>query len=305
MSKFDVLILGSSSALPAFDRHPASQLINIHENHLLIDCGEGTQSRLVQYGQKLHKLQHIFISHLHGDHYFGLPGILTSLNLLGRQEPIDVYCPPGLDSLILDIVKLGQGEMRYTIHWHILSHRGMKCILNQSGFEVHAFTLKHRIPTYGFLIAEKSRLRNMKVEKLPDLDHHSDLIRTLKSGENALDASGKTYLVDDYTYPPPAPRKYAYVSDTLFLPEIIPYIRGVDLLYHESTYMEDHREKASENFHSTAHQAAEMATTAQVKKLILGHFSSRYKTLDALLAEACTIFPNTALALEGEHFNIS
>jgi len=304
MSKFEVLILGSSSALPAYGRHPASQLLNIHENHLLIDCGEGAQSRLVYYGQKLHRIRHIFISHLHGDHYFGLPGILTSLNLLGRKDPLDIYCPPGLQDLILEMVRLGQGEMRYTIQWHILNHSGKKRILDTSGFEVFAFPLKHRITTYGFLFAEKIRLRNMKVEMLPALESNPELIRLLKTGLDVKDPSGNLYRAADYTYEPPQPRKYAYISDTLYSPDIIPYLQGVDLLYHESTYMTNHSEKAAENFHSTAFQAAQIAIHAKAKKLIIGHFSSRYKTLEELLKEAVAIFPDSSLALEGENFII-
>lgn len=304
MSKFDVLILGSSSALPAYGRHPASQLVNIHENQILIDCGEGAQSRLVQYGQKLHRIRYIFISHLHGDHYFGLPGLLTSLNLLGRKDQLDIFCPLGLQELILEIVRLGQGEMRYTIQWHPLSHSGNKSILDTPGFEVFAFSLKHRIATFGFLITEKIRLRNMKIEMLPALEPYPDLIRLLKRGIDVTDPFGKVYRAEEYTYEPPLPRKYAYVSDTLYSMEIIPYIYGVDLLYHESTYMSVHAEKATENFHSTALQAAQVANLAGVKKLILGHFSSRYKTLDELLNEAIASFPNSSLALEGENFSI-
>lgn len=304
MSKFEVLILGSSSALPAFGRHPASQLVNIHENHLLIDCGEGAQSRLVQYGQKLHRIQHIFISHLHGDHYFGLPGLLTSFNLLGRKEPLSLYCPPGLEELIGDIVRLGQGEMRYTISWHTLNHSGIRRILDTPGFEVDAFSLKHRIPTYGFLIAEKTRLRNMKVDMLADLEPYPELIRAIKRGENVTSPGGRVFLASEYSHAPDTPRKYAYVSDTLYAEEIIPYLRDINLLYHESTYMEDLVAKASENFHSTACQAARIADKAGVKKLILGHFSSRYKALDHLLTEAIAIFPNSSLALEGENFNV-
>jgi len=304
MSKFEVLILGSSSALPAFGRHPAAQLINIHENFLLIDCGEDTQSRLVQYGQKLHKIQHIFISHLHGDHYFGLPGVLTSINLLGRKDPLDIYCPPGLEELIGDIIHLGKGEMRYPIHWHSLTHSGKKKILDTTGFEVYAFPLQHRIPTYGFLISEKAGLRNMKPEMMAGLDLSPEIIRSLKKSENAKDSSGKLYLVDEYTETPRQPRRYAYVSDTLFVPGIIPYLREVDLLYHESTYTEELLDKASENFHSTAQQAARIASQAEVKNLIIGHFSSRYKSLDGLLKEAINVFPRTSLASEGERFNV-
>lgn len=304
MSKFEVLILGSSSALPAFGRHPASQLINILENYLLIDCGEGTQSRLVQYGQKLHKIQHIFISHLHGDHYFGLPGLLTSFNLLGRKEPLSLYCPPGLEDLICDIVRLGQGEMRYSITWHTLNHTGNKRILDTPGFEVYAFSLKHRIPTFGFLMAEKTRLRNMKTDMLADLKPYPELIRSIKKGENVTSPSGQVFLAVDYSHEPHTPRQYAYVSDTLYSEDIIPFLRGIDLLYHESTYMEDLVEKASENFHSTARQAAQIAGKAGVKKLLLGHFSSRYKALDQLLKEAVSIFPNSSLALEGENFSV-
>lgn len=304
MARFDVLILGSSSALPAYGRHPTAQLVNIHENICLIDCGEGTQDRLAEYGCKAQRIQSIFISHLHGDHYFGLPGLLTSLNLLGRTEPLKVFSPEGLDHLIEEIMRLGQGLLQYEIHWHPLTKNGKQKILEDQVFEVFSFPLAHRIPTFGFLFCEKPAMRKLKPEMLAGQPIPYEILRKLKNGIDVPDDSGRIYLSREYTEDPPSPRKYAYCSDTQPLPGLASTIQGVDLLYHESTYMEEHLDKASQNHHSTASQAAGLAVSGGVKKLIIGHFSSRYKVLDGLLDEARAVFQNTELALEGKRFEV-
>ncbi len=304
MARFEVLILGSSSALPAYGRHPTAQLVNIHENFFLVDCGEGTQNRLVEYGCKAHRIQAIFISHLHGDHYFGLPGLLTSMNLLGRTDPLTVFSPEGLDHLIEEIIRLGQGQLQYEIHWHPLSKKGKQKIFENRTFEVFSFPLAHRIPTFGFMFCEKPGMRKIKPEMLAGQPIPYDTIQKLKSGTDVPDESGRVFLSREYTEDPPLPRKYAYCSDTLPLPGLASIIQGVDLLYHESTYMEEHLEKAGLNHHSTASQAAGLAVSGRVKKLIIGHFSSRYKLLDGLLDEAKAVFPNTELALEGKKFEV-
>lgn len=304
MARFEVLILGSSSALPAYGRHPSAQLVNLHENLFLIDCGEGTQSRLAEFGCKMHRIRAVFISHLHGDHYFGLPGLLTSLNLLGRTGPLDVFSPEGLEPLMDEILRLGQGELQYKIQWHTLVAGGKKKIFEDRVMEVFSFPLAHRIPTFGFMFCEKPGMRKLRPEKIAGRAISYETLKKLKAGIDVVEESGPTYLFSEFTEDPPSPRKYAYCSDTLPLHGLVSIIREADLLYHESTYMEEHLEKAGLNYHSTASQAGAMAASAKVKKLIVGHFSSRYKLLDELLAEARAVFPNSELALEGKKFEV-
>ncbi len=304
MSRFEVLILGNSSALPAYGRHPTAQLVNIHENYILIDCGEGTQERLALYHAKLHKIEHILISHLHGDHYFGLPGLITTMNLLGRKHPLYIYAPPGLDTLINDIIKLGQGVLNFEIHWTYIQGDARIMLLEDADKSIYAFPLKHRIPTYGFVIREKQGQRTFRgIQDQHELLSH-EIIRRLKAGEDVQLEDGRIFKSEDYTDDPVSPRIYAYCSDTVYTPDILPPITSCDLLYHEATYTEEYKSKAKDNFHSTAREAATIALQAKVKKLLIGHFSSRYKELDGLLMEAKGVFEETALAVEGEWYKV-
>lgn len=304
MSRFEVLILGSSSALPAYNRHPSAQIINIHEQLLLIDCGEGTQDRLIKHRVKSHKIKHIFISHLHGDHYFGLPGLITSLNLTGRKDPLYIYAPPGLEKLILEIVRLADGRLEFEIIWRSLVGEESMILLDDGVKKVTAFPVKHRIATYGFVIEEARGTRAFIADKFDELPSFQ-VINKLKQGLDVLTEEGVLFKYEDYTLPPRPPRKYSYCSDTAYEPGLVEYIEGSDTLYHEATYAEIHSEKAKENFHSTAIQAANIAAQSKAKKLIIGHFSSRYKSLDILLAEARSVFGKTELAVEGRWYSVS
>ncbi|MFZ1714526.1 MAG: ribonuclease Z [Saprospiraceae bacterium] len=303
MSRFDVLILGNSSALPAYNRHPSAQLINIHEQLLLIDCGEGTQDRLIKHRVKSHKINHIFISHLHGDHYFGLPGLITSLNLTGRKDPLHIYSPPGLDKLIIDIIGLADGHLNFEIFWKNLTGDESMILLDDGVKKIMAFPLKHRIATYGFVIKEAPGKRAFDADKFIELPSYK-VINKLKQGLDVLTDDGELFKYEDYTLPPRPSRKYSYCSDTAYEPGLVAYIEGSDTLYHEATYAEIHLEKAKENFHSTAIQAANIALKSKAKKLIIGHFSSRYKSLDMLLEEARSVFAETVLAVEGHWYPV-
>lgn len=299
MSRFEVLVLGNSSAIPAYGRHPSSQLINVHEHFVLLDCGEGTQERLVQFHAKPHRIEHIFISHLHGDHYFGLPGLLTTMNLTGRKDKLSIYSPPGLEKLMQSIMDLAMSALNFEVAWYELTGNSVMELLDDAVKKVIAFPLAHRIPTYGFLIKEKQGKRVFNATKVAgDLPSY-EIIRKLKDGLDVILEDGTIMKSSDYTSDPLPVKSYAYCSDTIFHPGICDYFQQADLLYHEATYTELHKSKAIENHHSTAAEAAAIAEKANVKKLVIGHFSSRYKDLNVLLAEAKARFANVILAEEG------
>lgn len=304
MSRFEVLILGNSSALPAYGRHPSGQVVNIHEEYLLIDCGEGTQDRLIQYHIKPHKLEYIFISHLHGDHYFGLPGLITSMNLSGRKHPLRIYSPEGLSELMDLVVHLADSKLNFDIEWNILKGDKSILLVDDGIKQIKAFPLSHRIPTYGFVIRERPGQRIFRSDLFDDELPSYEVIKQLKAGHDIKTTDGKTFLVSEYTFEPDPPRSYAYCSDTVYDPSIVTYIQQCNLLYHEATYAEIHNEKAKENFHSTASDAAEIALKSAASRLLIGHFSSRYKLLDHILEEARLIFDKTEIAVEGNWFKI-
>lgn len=304
MARFEVLILGNSSALPAYGRHPTAQLLNIHEQYLLIDCGEGTQERIAQYQAKSHKIDHILISHLHGDHYFGLPGLITSMNLTGRKHALQIYAPPGLDRLISDILSLGGASLNFEIRWTYLQGHNRILLFDDPVKSAFAFPITHRISTYGFNISEKSGQRVFNAEQWAGLLPHHDVIRRLKAGEDVVQPDGSILKSETYTELPQPARSYCYCSDTIYEPAILNHIQSCDLLYHEATYTDQYQDKAKANFHSTAREAGRIASKAKVKKLLIGHFSSRYKILDDLLNEAQEEFEATQLAEEGQWYKI-
>ncbi len=304
MSRFEILVLGNSSALPAYGRHPSAQLINIHEQFLLIDCGEGTQERIAQYHAKAHKIDHIFISHLHGDHYFGLPGLITSLNLTGRKNSLHIYSPPGLKGFIEYIMQLANASLNFEICWHeLVGDQSILC-LEDNVKKVIALPVNHRISTYGFIIEEQPGKRVFMADRFGAHLPPFESIKKLKNGEDVLLDNGIFLKSNDYTLPPVPPKKYSYCSDTLYEPDLIPFISNSDLLYHEATYAEMHAEKAKQNFHSTAREAAQIALLSKVKRLMIGHYSSRYKHPEILLKEAKTTFENCILADEGNWYQV-
>ncbi len=296
---FTLKILGSNSATPAFGRHPTSQLLTVGQEFFLIDCGEGAQMQLLAYKQKAVRIRHIFISHLHGDHYFGLAGLLSSLHLNGRTEDLRLYGPPGLSEILITQFKYSDTRLQYRLHFRELA-QVREPILETDQLTVETIPLNHRIQCTGFLFREKTGKRRINKQTLPpNLSHHQ--LRRLKEGKDLYDAAENLiHTNEQLTLPPRAPRSYAYCSDTGYFENMVEQISGVDLLYHESTFLDDQRERATETFHSTAKQAAAIAKLASVGKLILGHYSSRYRDLSPFLEEAKTVFENTVLSIEGE-----
>lgn len=302
--KFELTILGSSSATPIFNRNPTSQILNINEKIFLIDCGEGTQSQLLRYGIKSQRIDHIFISHLHGDHYLGLPGLLSSLHLNGRVKTMHIYAPAELQEIIEIQFKHSQTVLRYPIQYHHIRNTSSEIIYEDNEVIIETIILSHRIPCTGFKFSEKQRLPKIIRSKVEELGIPVEYIPLIKKGHPYTNKDGKIYHVSELTTPADAPRSYAYCSDTICNWEYIENIKNVDLLYHEATFMHDMLERALETFHTTALQAAEVALKAKAKKLLVGHFSARYRDLLPLLEEARSVFVNTELAIEGEIFSL-
>ena len=296
---FKLTILGSSGALPAFGRFPTSHYLNIQNRHVLIDCGEGTQMQLVRYQIPLHKIDHIFISHLHGDHYLGLMGLLFSMHLQKRSNDLHLHSQKGLDEIILLQLKYSKSVLNFKIIFHSFDATQEYLIHEDDRLTVHTIPLIHKISCAGFLFREKPKPKKVNKEKLQEgmlLQH----IARLKTGEDVYDDKGTLlYLNSDYTIPPAPPLAYAFCSDTAWNEKMIEQLHQVDLLYHEATFMEEEKAKAIATKHSTAREAASMALQCKAKKLLIGHFSARYRELDGLLAEARSVFINTDLAIEG------
>ncbi|HEY1023780.1 MAG TPA: ribonuclease Z [Sphingobacteriaceae bacterium] len=302
--KFEVTILGSSSATPIYNRNPTSQLLNYNEKLFLIDCGEGTQQQMLRYGIKAPKIDHIFISHLHGDHYLGLVGLLSSLHLNGRTKAMKIYAPPELKEIIEVQFRHSQTTLRYPLVFHPTHTAKPEIIFEDSELTVETIMLSHRIACTGFKFSEKRRLPKIIREKVERYNIPVDYIPLIKRGHSYTDKSGRVFSPQELTVPPDEPRSYAYCSDTICSWDYLPSIENVGLLYHEATFLHDMLERATETFHTTALQAGQIAAKANAKDLLIGHFSARYKELEPLEAEAASLFPNTRLAREGETFEV-
>ncbi len=301
---FEVTILGSSSATPIYQRHPTAQVLNIHEKLFLVDCGEGTLIQLNRYHIRFHRINHIFISHLHGDHYLGLMGLMSTMHLQGRSEDLHLYTQPELKEMV-DIQLLhSQTQLRYNIVYHFLDSKHDAKIYEDDDLEVHTIVLSHRIPCTGFLFKEKAKHRKLIREQLIHFNIPVNAYNELKNGKDYISENGNVIPNIELTTDPHAPRSYAFCSDTIYDESLVSRIKNVDLLYHESTFLSDKIDRAKETFHSTAAQAATIAQMAEVKRLIIGHFSARYKNLYPLLEEAKAVFENTTLAIEGDQFVI-
>jgi ribonuclease Z len=275
-------------------RNHTAQVVRFGQEFLLLDCGEGTQLQLRKYKAKASKISNIFISHLHGDHYLGLIGLLSR-----RTEPLQIFGPRGLDEILTTHFRWSNTRLSYSLHFTETSTFGKVLLLEYPLFRVSSFPLHHRIPTTGFLIEEKEGPRSLIKEKLQESSLPLAAIQSLREGKDYRASDGNSYRVIDYCHPHPSLRSYAFCSDTAFNPELSAYITGVDLMYHEATFMEADQQRATETYHSTAKQAAQIAALSGAKKLLLGHFSTRYPDLSDLLAEAQTIFPNSCLSEEG------
>lgn len=300
---FELMVLGTGAALPARGRYPSAQLLNVGGTLHMIDCGEGTQERLREAGINFQRIAHIFISHLHGDHYLGLMGLLSSMHLMGRTAAIDVYGPAPLKAII-DIQLQASGTfLRFPWRFHAVPHRTGDVLLDDPKATVTTLALKHRIPCTGYLFREKQGPHRLRPEMVGRIPHY--LRNAVKAGEDLVLPDGSRMPNAELTWPPLPPRSYAYCSDTAYEPALVPALQGVDLLYHEATFTEAMRARAKETLHSTAAQAARIAVDAGVGHLLLGHFSSRFKDVDLLLKEARDIFPRTSAASEGDVYKIS
>lgn len=298
---FKLTILGSGSAVPTLYRAVTSQYLNFNERKILIDCGEGTQMQLRKYRIKFQRIQFILISHLHGDHFQGLFGLLSSMNLTGRSSKLTIFCPPGLEEYYKIHKKVTRLQLRYEVEFIELVGEDKQLIFEDKMLRIFSFPLKHRIPTYGFLFQEKDK--ELRIDKRA-VDHYGLTVDEIQKAKQGLDIDREKMTIPNssVTIVPEAARQYAYCSDTAFNPKIVPWIEGVDILYHEATFAEKDAARAKSTMHSTAHEAAYVAGKAKAKQLLLGHFSARYKSTELLLKEAKTFFPDTVCVEDGESY---
>ncbi|HTN47340.1 MAG TPA: ribonuclease Z [Flavipsychrobacter sp.] len=299
-----VTILGNNSALPAFGRHPTAQAVDIGGDVLLLDCGEGTQIQMQQYHVKWRKITHIFISHLHGDHYFGLPGLINSMSLLGRTAPLHLYAPKELANILDLILHVADTKLSYPFHFHPIEDGEATLLADTRNFRVNVFPVEHRIACYGFLITQKTRGRKLLPEKCREYEVPAYFFERLKAGEDYERKDGILVKNEWVTESGPKAKKYAYCADTVYTDSFIEHIAGADLLYHESTYLHDNLEKAAARFHATALQAAELALKANAGRLLLGHYSSKYRDINEFEKEAATIFHNVVASVEGATYEV-
>lgn len=301
---FAVRVLGSSSAMPAHGRHHPAQWVQHDGFYFLIDCGEGTQYQLLRYKLNPHKIQAILLSHLHADHVAGVGGLLTTLHMQGHQKPLYLWGPPGLRSFLEGQLLGMLPLLRYPIYVREVFPRNEKVLLWETArLRIYAFPLRHGVPTIGYLFQEWNQPRRPDMEKLSAWNIDSTQLTLLKQRGEILH-NGHLIRWDEVSLPPPLPRSYAYCSDTMYAPEVVDFVSGVSMLYHESTFLSVHAERAQQTLHSTAQQAAYIAQKAGARQLIIGHFSARYKNLQPLLAEARSIFPETYLAEEGQTYPV-
>ena len=295
-------ILGCHSATPRWDASPTAQVLEVQGRLFLIDCAEGTQVQLRKFKVKFARIKHIFISHLHGDHFFGLVGLISTFRLLGREAELHIYGPKGIKEAITLQLKLGKSWTNYPLYFHELESKEPELIYEDDKVTVTTIPLKHRVYTNGFLFLEKPGERGLNVEKARDLNVDMSYFRKIKQGADALTKDGATIPNAEITFDPPTPKSYAYCSDTSYFPDIVPQIENATALYHESTFLDNEHNLAEKTEHSTAKEAAVIAKKANVGILILGHYSGRYRHLDAFKTEAQQIFEAVELAEDGKVF---
>jgi len=297
-------ILGSSSALPASGRYPSAHVLTAHERLFLIDCGEGTQMQLRKTRIRFAKINHIFISHLHGDHVFGLYGLLSTFSLMGRENPIHLYAPENYQSILISHLNDFDIRLSYEVDFIPLSGKDPMKILDDKYITVTSFPLQHRIPSYGFLFREKISERNIIKECIDRYNIPHVRIPAIKKGEDFITTDGAVIRNEDITLPPSEPLSYAYCSDTKYFKRLASFVKGVNLLYHEATFDKSKEELAAITGHSTTLDAAKTALDAGAGTLLIGHFSARYKEVLPLVEEARTIFPETYPAIDGKSFEV-
>ncbi|MBP7556571.1 MAG: ribonuclease Z [Chitinophagaceae bacterium] len=297
-----VTILGNNSAVPAFDRHPTSQLVTLDGQHFLVDCGEGTQIQMMRYKIRRGRISHIFISHLHGDHYFGLIGLLNSFSLLSHSQELHVFGPAQLQDIIEMQLKVADTHLCFPLHFHALN--GAATLVDNEKVEIRCFPTQHRIECYGFIFREKKKPRRLILDAVRENNIPLHFYERLKQGEDFVTSAGEVIRNEWLTTAGTPGRSYAFCADTRYNEEMIPYIRGADMIYHEATYLDNLSDRAHVRFHSTSKQAAAIAKKAGVGRLLLGHFSSKYDTLEEFEQEAREVFPASELALEGVSYRV-
>jgi ribonuclease Z len=290
-------ILGNNSALPAFDRHPTAQVLTLEDQLFLIDCGEGTQMQLAKYKIRRSRINHIFISHLHGDHYFGLIGLITSMGLLGRTQDLHLFGPEPLKNIIDLQLKVADTALPYQLIFHPL--RGDEVIMQEEKIKVTCFKVSHRIDCWGFRFDQVKAPRRINPDNTRKYEIPAAFYERLKWGEDYTTKTGEVIKNEWVTEAAPKARSYAYSADTVYNEAIVEKVHNVEVLYHETTYLKDLEDRAALRFHCTTTQAATIALKANARQLLIGHFSSKYETLDLFEKEAREVFPNTLLAIEG------
>lgn len=299
----NITILGANSAIPVGSRNPSSQVVEFNQHLYLVDCGEGTQNQLRRNKVKMQRIKAIFISHLHGDHYFGIFGLLGSMSLLGRTQPLTIVCTKGLQQIIELQMKLSYVSYDFDIVYVNINHKEGHHVYSDDIIEVTTIPLKHRIPTSGFLFKEKPAQRKLKKFAIEEYKIPISFRNSIKNGADFTDAEGNVHPNATITESGPKAWSYAYCSDTKYTESILPLINGVDVLYHEATFLEAEKKRAKQTMHSTTKEAGTIAQKAEVGQLIIGHYSARYKELDAHLKETKGVFKNSKLAVEGKTYS--
>ena len=302
--EFELTILGTGSATPAAGRNPSAQVLMHHQRLFLIDCGEGAQMQMRKFHVRSSRINHVFISHLHGDHYLGLPGFLASLHLKNRTAELHLYCHRPLKEILELQFRYSQTHIRFPIVYHFLDPENTEVIYEDDSLEVISFPLNHRIDCNGFLFREKPKPFPVRKEMLEFYKIHPKDIPAIKRGEDYVTEGGEIIPNQKITHPRPPSATFAYCSDTNYMPQLSEFLKGVDLLYHEATFLHELKKRARETYHTTALEAATLAENAAVKKLIIGHFSARYPSLSEFEEEAKAVFGSTVVAEEGKTYSV-
>ena len=302
---FEVTVLGTSSATPTKYRHPSSHFVRLEGSYLLLDCGEGAQRQLARYGLRTQRISHVFITHLHGDHYFGLPGLITSMALFGRTEPLVIVGPSALESIIQVLLQESDSILPYPLEFVSTQINHIETIADGDNFEVISVPLKHRVPCTGFIVKEKGPELRLNVDACVKYKIPVEQYDAIKWGADYISSDGAQIKNEHLTTDGYKNRSYAYITDTIYDPDYLtPILQQVDLLYHEATFLTDRLSRAIETYHSTAFQAAQIAKMANVGQLLIGHFSARYNDAQPLLLEARAEFESTYEAVEGQTFSV-
>lgn len=302
--RFELTILGSGAALPTLKRNATAQYLTIQNRHILIDCGEGTQLQMRKFGVKIQRITIILISHLHGDHFFGLAGLVSTMRLLGRDKNLTIICPAGLREILMQQLEIGHIQLDFEINFIELTGKESKIVFEDNAIEIKTFPLKHRVPTNGFRIGEKPKERELRKSALEHPEMKVEFIHRLKKGEDVQTENGNWLKAEEFTKPSKPPKSYAYCSDTAYSEKTIAEIEGATVLYHEATFTENHASNAKKTMHATAKQAAKIAKAAKVGSLYMGHLSARYADSSVHEEEAREVFEASHYVLDGQVITI-